>query len=118
LGRVAYEIRRRHLGEDAFETVADAVAWGGLLDGLERYEESVPIYRRALSYYEVWFGPEHFEVAATLHNLGAARAAQGCLAEARACLERSAAIKRKLFRHDHPEVRLTEAVLASLDGME
>jgi len=94
--------------------MADAVAWGGLLDGLERYSESLPIYRRALEFYEARFGPEHFEVAATLNNLGIARAAEGDEVEARELLERCLKIKRKLFGEDHPEIRLTEANLAAL----
>ena len=61
-----------------------------------------------------WTGPEHFEVAATLNNLGVARAAEGDKGEGRALLERCLAIKRKLFGSEHPEVRLTEANLAAL----
>lgn len=114
LGRKAYEIHRRALGDDDPATVADAVAWAGLLDGLRRYEQSVPIYRRALAYYEHRFGPDHFEVAATLNNLAMARAAQGGIAEARELLERCLAIKRRLFDETHPEVRLTQANLNSL----
>jgi tetratricopeptide (TPR) repeat protein len=105
--RTAYEIRRCDAGEDDAATVADAVAWGGLLDGLERYSDSVPIYLRALKYYEEKFGPDHFEVAATLNNLGMARAAQGNLDEARALMQRCLAIKRKLFEESHPEVQLS-----------
>jgi tetratricopeptide (TPR) repeat protein len=60
LGRKAYEIRRAALGEDDEHTIADAVAWGGLLDGLDRFDESIPIYRRALAFQEQRFGPDHF----------------------------------------------------------
>ncbi len=110
LARKAYEIRRAALGEEHEATVADAVAWGGLLDGQERYAESIPIYQRSLAYYERRFGPDHFEVAATLNNLGMALAAQG-----RAMLERSLSIKKKIFGTEHPEVRLTAANLKRLD---
>src|SRR4051812_49496805 len=65
------------LGEDHPDALADACAYGGVLDGLERYGESRPIYERALGVYERVFGPEHFEVAATLHNLAAVEAAEG-----------------------------------------
>jgi Tfp pilus assembly protein PilF len=111
LGRKAYEIRRRDAGEDNVNTMADAVAWAGLLDGLERYSESVPVYLRALAFYESRLGPDHFEVAATLNNLGMVRAMQGDAVEAANLLERSLTIKRKLFGADHPEVRLTDANL-------
>ena len=104
LARKAYEIRKASLGEEHEATIADAVAWGGLLDGQQRYAESIPIYQSALARYEHRFGPDHFEVAATLNNLGLALASQG-----RAMLERSLAIKMKLFGAGHPEVRLTAA---------
>jgi tetratricopeptide (TPR) repeat protein len=87
---------------------------GGLLDGLGRYEESIPIDSKTLAYYEDRFGPEHFEVAATLNNLGMARAAQGELDQARALLGCCLAIKRKLFAADRPEVRLTAKNLNDL----
>ena len=106
LARKAYEIRRASLGDKHEAAIADAVAWGGLLDGQARYSESIPIYQHALTHYEQLFGPDHFEVAATLNNLGMALASQG-----RAMLERSLAIKMKLFGADHPEVRLTAANL-------
>lgn len=115
LGRKAYEIRRRELGEDDPATIADLVAWAGLLDGLERFSESIPIYRRALAFYEEKYGPDHFEVAATLNNLGLAVADSGDQREGRALLERCVAIKRKLFgSDDHPEVRLSLSNLSKL----
>jgi len=114
LARKAYEISRDALGEDHEKTLADAVAWGGLLDGLDRQAESLPIYRRALAYYETRFGPVHFEVAATLNNLGMAEAAQGNFVEAERTLQRCLDIKRKLFGEQHPEVLLTQQNLATL----
>lgn len=113
LARKAFEIRLRAFGVDHPGTVADEVAWGGLLDGLKRFDESVPIYRRALTYYEQRLGPGHFEVAATLNNLGMARGMQGDAIEAQALLARSLGIKRTLFLEDHPEVALTAANLES-----
>ena len=94
--------------------MADAVAWGGLLDGLDRYEESEPIYRSALAYYEERYGPDHFEVAATLNNLGVIRYEQGDTIEGKELLERCLAIKLKLFGENHPEVTLTRANLDRL----
>ena len=87
-----------------------------MLDGLERFDESVPIYRRALAYYEQRLGMEHFEVAATLNNLGMARVAQGDLKEARTLLRRCLEIKLKLFGEDNPEVRLTRKNIESLES--
>lgn len=50
-----------------------------------------------LAFYEGLFGPDHFEVAATLNNLGLARVAQGDVAERRELLTRSLEIERTLF---------------------
>lgn len=66
--RRAWEIRRELLGEDHPNTLADAAAYAAVLDGLERYSESRPIYENALAHYRRIFGPEHYEVAATLHT--------------------------------------------------
>lgn len=115
--RKAYQIRRRAFGEDDSRTVADAVAWGGLLDGLGRHDETIPIYRRALVYYEARLGPGHFEVAATLHNLGVALAASGQIADGAEALERALAIKAALFGDGHPERVLTGECLARLREM-
>ena len=113
LARKAFDIRLEAFGPQDGRTIADEVEWAGLLDGLRRHSESIPIYERALRFYEEHLGPDHFEVAAPLNNLGLARAVSGQAESARASLERSLAIKRKLFHDDsHPEIRLA---LANLD---
>lgn len=61
--RKAWDISRRLLGEDDPRTILDAAAYAAVLDGLERYNESEPIYRRALAFFEKTYGPEHLEVA-------------------------------------------------------
>lgn len=116
LARLAYEIRRRALGDDHPDAVADAVAWAGLLDGLGRFEESVPIYREGLKFYEGRLGSCHFEVAATLNNLGMAFAAQGDTQQGLLALKRALSLKRKLFASDHPEIRLIESNVTSLES--
>src|ERR1035438_9712630 len=62
--RRAWEIRRELLGPDHPDALADACAYAGVLDGLERYAESRPIYQHALEVWERMYGPVHFEVAA------------------------------------------------------
>lgn len=84
-----------------------AVESGDIKNGLDRFDESIPIYRRALAFQEQRFGPDHFEVAATLNNLGMALANQGNIEEARQIMARALAIKQYLFAADHPEVVLT-----------
>ena len=46
--RKAWQLRRAALGDEHPDTVADEAALAGLLDGLGRYDESEPIYRKAL----------------------------------------------------------------------
>lgn len=111
MGRKAYEIRKRHLGETHLSTLADDCAWAGLLDGLDRHEESEAIYRTALAIYERELGPDDFEVSTTLNNLGMARLAQGDREDAQRLLGRACGIKEKLFDKDNPEVLLSRANL-------
>jgi len=113
-GRKAWEISRRLLGEDDPRTMLDAAAYAGILDGLERYEESEPIYRRALTIFEEVFGPEHYEVAANLHNLAAVTAARGHPEQAEAHYRQALAIKEKLLGIESPDAALTRHNLGSL----
>ncbi len=112
--RKAWEISRRLLGEDDPQTMLDAAAYAAVLDGLERYDESEPIYRRALAVFERAHGPEHYEVAATLHNLAAVLAARGHCQDAEEHYRRALAIKEKLLGAGSPDVALTRNNLGKL----
>ena len=115
-GRRAWEISRRLLGEDDPRTLFDAVAYAAILDGLQRYDESEAIYRRALAIFEQTFGPEHYEVASNLHNLAAVLCARGDLDEAEKLYRRALAIKEKLLGAESPDVALTLNNLGALLG--
>lgn len=108
--RRAWELRRAILGDTDLSALADAVAYAGVLDGLDRHEESRPIYERALAVYEERLGPVHFEVAATLHNLALVQEPEQGIVSAR----RALAIKRELLGPDHPDTALTALCLSSL----
>jgi tetratricopeptide (TPR) repeat protein len=112
--RKAWEISRQLLGEDDPRTMLDAAACAGVLDGLERYDESEPIYRRALAVFERSYGPEHYEVAATLHNLAAVLAVRGRRQEAEEHYRRALAIKENLLGAGSPDVALTRNNLGKL----
>jgi len=112
--RRAWEMRRQHLGEDHPTTLADAVAYAGVLDGLSRFAESRPIYERALSVYERLFGPEHYEVAATLHNLAFVENAEGNHSRAIDLARRAYSLKATLLGKTHPDTALSGMNLASL----
>jgi tetratricopeptide (TPR) repeat protein len=105
--RRACEIRERLSGPDHPDTLADACALAGVLDGLGRYAESEPIYRHVLSVFESMFGETHPEVAANLNNLAALRWAQGDAVEAESLYLRSLRIKRELLGDAHPDTALT-----------
>jgi tetratricopeptide (TPR) repeat protein len=113
-GRKAWEISRRLLGEDDPRTLFDAVAYAAILDGLQRYDESEAIYRRALPIFEKTFGPQHYEVAANLHNLAAVLGAGGDLRLAEQLYRRALAIKEKLLGADSTDAALTLNNLGAL----
>ena len=113
-GRRAWEISRRLLGEDAPQTLFDAVAYAAILDGLQRYDESEAVYRRALAIFEKTFGPEHYEVAANLHNLAAVLCARGDVDQAEKLYRRALAIKEKLLGEGSPDAALTLNNLGAL----
>ena len=112
--RKAWEISRRLLGEDDPRTMLDAAAYAGILDGLERYEESALIYRRALELFERVYGAQHCEVAANLHNLAAVMANRGDYEEAEKKYRRALAIKEKLLGAESPDAALTRHNLGKL----
>jgi tetratricopeptide (TPR) repeat protein len=113
-GRKAWEISRRLLGEDNPQTLFDAVAYAAILDGLQRYDESEAIYRRALAIFEKKFGPEHYEVTSNLHNLAAVLCTRGDLDDAEKLYRRALAIKEKLLGQDSPDSALTRNNLGAL----
>ena len=113
-GRKAWDISRQIMGEDDPRTMLDAAAYAAILDGLERYGESERIYRRALATFEKAIGPEHYEVAATLHNLAAVLVTGGHLEEAERYYRRSLGIKEKLLGAESPDAALTRNNLGSL----
>jgi tetratricopeptide (TPR) repeat protein len=105
--RQAWEISRRHAGEDDPRTMADAAQDAAILDGLGRHEESEPIDRRALSIFEAVLGPDHEEFGATCHNLAAVLAARGEFQEAERHYRRALAIRERILGCAAPDIALT-----------
>jgi tetratricopeptide (TPR) repeat protein len=106
-GRKAWEISRELLGDDDPVALLDAAAYAAILDGLECYDESVAIYRRVIAAFTRSHGPEHYEVAANLHNLAAAVESLGQFEEAEQHYQRALDIKEQLLGKDNPDVALT-----------
>jgi tetratricopeptide (TPR) repeat protein len=94
--------------------MADATAYAAVLDGLERYAESEPIYHRALQVFERTYGEDHLDVAGVLHNLAAVRAALGDRWEAEHAYRRALAIKERVAGSESPEAAVTRNNLGRL----
>lgn len=105
--RRAWEIRKKALGAQHPDALADAVAYAGVLDGLERYDESEAIYRDVLVQYEKIYRSDHYEIAATLHNLANVCFAREDYEQAEALMRRTLAIKEKLLGDQHPDTALS-----------
>lgn len=112
--RRAWDIARAIGGDEAPETMPHAVAYAGVLDGLGRHHESLAIYERAIEFFEHRYGPEHPEVAATLHNRAAARAAHGAHAAAERDYRRALAIFEHTVGAEAPNAALTRQNLGQL----
>jgi tetratricopeptide (TPR) repeat protein len=106
-GRRAWEMSRQLLGENDPRAMLDAAAYASILDGLERFDESQPIHLRVLEFMTRTHGPEHYEVAATLHNLAAVLDARGRAAEAEQHYRSSIVIKERLLGDGSPDLALT-----------
>ena len=104
----------QRLAESDPRTTVDAAAFAAILDGLGRYGESEAIYRRALAVFEESFGPVHYEVAATLHNLAAVLVTKRNYQEAEENYRRALSIKERLLGADSTDVALTCSNLGSL----
>jgi tetratricopeptide (TPR) repeat protein len=112
--RTAWDLSRKLLGEHDRRTMLDAAAYAAVLEGLGRYEESEAIYRRSLEFFEHTYGPQHYEIAATLHGLASVLAARGACEQAEAHYRRALVIKEKLLGAESPDAALTRHNLGSL----
>lgn len=116
--RYAYEYNLEHSGAEAPNTLMarhNLANW--LLDD-GQIEKAYDEQTACLAISERTFGPEHNVTAEVLRGLGMAQLALGRLAEARASLERSLAIKTALFGDaEGPLARLHEN-LAQLAAAE
>src|SRR5262249_59730025 len=65
--RKSVELRRLVHGDNHPDVAADVAALAALFDGQGKYDEAEMLYDHALSVFERFYGPEHFEIAVTLH---------------------------------------------------
>ncbi|MFN9619318.1 MAG: tetratricopeptide repeat protein [Synechococcaceae cyanobacterium] len=75
-----------------------------LLQVIARYEDSEPLFRRALAIAETSYGNDHPNVATALNNLALLLKVTNRLAEAEPLYRRALAIAEASYGNDHPEV--------------
>ena len=100
------------MGVDGGTWIANSVALR--LDGLARYAEAEPLYRRALEIDEASYGPDHPDVATDLNNLAGLLEATNRLSEAEPLFRRAPEIDEKSYGPDHPNVAIRLNNLAGL----
>ena len=74
---------------------------------LHRYDEAETLLADALATYQSWYGPWHYEVGVTLHNLGCLRYRQGQPGAAAETLNRAYQVKRAVLGARHPDLAIT-----------
>jgi len=87
---------------------------GVALGGLERHDEAIAGYRRALAILEARLGPDHPDVALVLNSLGVSLVERGQRADALDSYQRALAITRRALGADHPTAAVQAANIADL----
>ena len=86
------------------EELMDAYNQGQALYEAGRYEQAIPLWRKALELGEREFGPDHPTTAVLINNLANLYRAQGSYAKAESLYMRALAINEKALGPDHPSV--------------
>jgi hypothetical protein len=113
VARAGLALRRRLDGPDALAVIADEANLAALLIETDELDEAERLLRRALRVYIDRYGPRHYEVAVTWHNLAAItqrRATHPLLAVTQA--RRAVSIKHETLGSDHPDLAVSLALLA------
>jgi hypothetical protein len=87
---------------------------GLLFDAKAAYSDAEPLKRRVVEIFEVSYGSEHPNVAASLNNLAQLLKATNRLAEAEPLMRRALAIDEASYGNDHPKVARDLNNLAAL----
>jgi tetratricopeptide (TPR) repeat protein len=85
----------------------DRAALAAILVDLGRLSEAGEILGDVLGSYEQTYGPVHYEIAVTLHNLGSLQFRQRDWALARQTLLRASAMKAAVLGPHHPDIAIT-----------
>ena len=90
-------------------------ALAGILRVQGRYPEAEPIFRKALSSAEMWFGPDDPEVWGVLNDLAVLYKYTGEFARAEELYRRALRIAEKAYGPEHPDVA---SIYHNLGGLE
>jgi tetratricopeptide (TPR) repeat protein len=89
------------------ERLADEAALAAILIDLSRLTDARAILAATLAEYERTYGPDHYEIGVTLHNLGSLEFRLGHHAEAADLLGRSVRIKENHLGGYDPDLAIT-----------
>jgi tetratricopeptide (TPR) repeat protein/predicted Ser/Thr protein kinase len=103
-GDLGRQLERAHVDT----TLGKAASARGELEVADRH------FRAALALRVEALGPDHPEVAASLHDLGANEYARGRHAEAREALTQALDLRTRVLNPDHPDLGDTEASLGAV----
>jgi tetratricopeptide (TPR) repeat protein len=99
--------------------VLDQAALAPILVALGEYDEAGQVLENVLAAHRARYGPEHYEVAVALHNLGGLLARQERYSEAYEQFQRCLEMKERVLGPRHPQLRTTLlnlAIVAELLG--
>ena len=105
--RRGLEVREALAEPDPLALAQDRAAFAAVLVDLHRYDEAETLLAAALATYESWYGPRHYEVGVTLHNLGCLRYRQGQADAAAETLRRAYEVKHAVLGPRHPDLAIT-----------
>ena len=80
---------------------------GRMYGRLGVYDKAQPLLEQALASGHAAYGPQHVDLAQTLHDLGVVLADKGDYAEAAERLEQALAMRRRLLGNEHQDVAVT-----------
>ncbi|SEP42902.1 tetratricopeptide repeat protein [Nitrosovibrio sp. Nv6] len=117
ISRIDYESANRHYRQAANLQPDNPLylnAAGLIAHTMGHYARAEPLFHQALAIREKTLGPDHPDVASSLHNLAELYRAQGQYEKAEPLFQRALAAREKAFGHDHPHVATSLNNLAAL----
>jgi tetratricopeptide (TPR) repeat protein len=112
LARHGIAVRLSTGDADPLAMAADRAALAAILIDLDRLDEAHDLLTGVLAVYERELGPDHYETAVTLHNLGSLQFREAAFADATATLQRAYELKMTTLGHQHPDLAITMYNLA------